>query len=380
MHLVTLDDQRGKPGLVALTAQQVWVSYFTWVTKNYSHRRIMKASRICRSALVLAVAGLTIGITACSSGSSSTGTGNVSSGSGSKPELSTITVGVLPSADSVTLQIAQDKGFFAQQGLNVKTIIEKTTNDGTTGLLSHTMDFTAENYVGMFSAEKLVPNLNLRIVADNSQASTDNYVLLVPKNSKLTSISQLKGKKVAFPAPGFNFGAMALDVLLAPYHMSSASFTTVVLPFSDAAQALAKGEVDAAFTTEPFITTAEAAAGDRILVDMMSGPLVGEPEACWGTNQYFVQKYPKTVAAFQRAMTAALQVAATNPSYVRSELPKFIPTMKPAIAKVITLPTYNTTLSLTRMERVADTMERLNALPKNFDVKSMYYPMAGAES
>jgi NitT/TauT family transport system substrate-binding protein len=336
----------------------------------------MKCPRFPRRALMLAVAGLTLGIAACSSGSSGTAT---TSGASAAPELSSINVGVLPSADSVTVRIAQDKGFFKQQGLNVKVVTETTTNQGTQGLLSHTMDFTTENYVGMFAQQKSVKGLNLRIVADNSQASPDGYVLLVAKNSKLTSVSQLKGKRVAFPAPGFNLGAMALDVQLAPYHLSAADVTTVVLPFSSAQQALASGEVDAAFTTEPFITTAEAAAGDRVLIDLMSGPLAGEPQACWGTTASFVRQYPKTVAAFQRAMAAALHVAATNPSYVRSELPRFIPTMKPAIADVITLPTYNTTLTLARMERVATTMERLGALPKDFDVKAMYYPMAGTE-
>jgi NitT/TauT family transport system substrate-binding protein len=337
----------------------------------------MKASRISQRALVLAIVGLTAGITACSSGSTAS---SPSGGASGAPELSNITIGVLRSADTVTVQIAEDKGFFKQQGLNVTFVPMTTTNQTTSGLLSHTMDFGVQNYVGMFEAEKTVPNLNLREVSDDSQASVDNYVLLVAKNSKLTSISQLKGKRVSIPAPGFNFGAMALDVLLAPYHLSSADYTTVVLPFSAAAQALAKGEVDAAFTTEPFITTAEAAAGDRILVDMTSGPLTGFPETCWVTDAAFAQKYPKTVAAFQRAMASALQVAATDSNYVRSELPKFIPTMKPAIAKVITLPTFNTTLSLTRMQRVADVIEQLNQLPKNFNVKAMYYPLAGSAS
>jgi NitT/TauT family transport system substrate-binding protein len=330
----------------------------------------MKASRIRQRALVLAIAALTVGITACSSGSSA------SSGASGAPELSSITIGVLPSADSVTVQIAEDKGFFRQQGLNVKVVTETTTNAGTTGLLSHTMDFTTENYVGMFSQEKAVPSLNLRIVADNSQTSPNLYVMLVPKDSTLTSLAQLKGKKVGFPAPGFNFGSMAADILMAPYHESSADFTTVVLPFSSAEQALANHEVDAIFTTEPFITTSEAASGDRVLEDMLSGPLAGFPTACWGTTASFAAKYPKTVAAFQRAMVAAVRVAATDPSYVRSELPKFIPTMKPAMAKVITLPTYNTTLTLARMERVADVMERLGALPANFDVQAMFDPPA----
>ena len=151
----------------------------------------------------------------------------------------------------------------------------------------------------------------------------------------------------------------------------------MILPFSSAGQALATGQVDAAFTTEPFITTAEAAAGDRVLTDLMTGPLAGEPQACWGTTESFIRQNPRTVAAFQRAMALATQVAAAYPAYDRSELPKWIPAMKPAIASVITLPTYNTTLTLARLQRVATTMERLGGLPKGFNVKAMYYPLVG---
>jgi NitT/TauT family transport system substrate-binding protein len=338
----------------------------------------MKVSRIRQRALVFAITGLTVGVTACSSASSAGG--SASSGASGAPELSTITIGAVLSADSVTLQIAKDKGFFKQQGLNVKIIPEATTNATATGLLSHTMDFGDQNYIGMLEQEKTVPGLNQRIVADDTQASMDNDVLIVGKSSKLTSIAQLKGKKVSVPALGTNFAAVALDVLMKPYSMTSADYTTVVVPFADAAQALARNEVDAAFVVEPFLTTAEAAAGDRVLVDMTTGALSDFPITCWVTSASFAQQDPRTVAAFQRAMASALQVAATNPSYVRSELPKLIPTMKPTIANVINLPTYNTTLSLTRLERVADVMEQVGALPKNFDVKSMYDPLAGSAS
>jgi NitT/TauT family transport system substrate-binding protein len=311
-----------------------------------------------------------IGATACSSSTSS----NSNAPAGDAPELSTITVGVLTASDDVTVQIAQDQGFFKQEGLTVKTVTLPSTNAASAGLLSHTLDFTTENYVGMFTQEKLVPSLNLRIVADNTQAAPNLYVLMVPKASKITSLAGLKGKKVAFPALGFNFGSMSADMLMAPYHLSSTSFTTVPLPFSQAQLALARGEVDAAFTTEPFITISEEASGDRVLEDMLSGPLASFPVSCWGTTASFVQKYPKTVAAFQRAMVKAVRLAASNTTLVRQELPKFIPTMKPAIAKVITLPNFNTTLTLARMERVADVMTRLGALPSGFDVKSMFYP------
>lgn len=335
----------------------------------------MNVPRIGRRPLVLAAAALALGITACSS-ASSTGSGTASAGAGAKPEQSTITIGVQSISDDVTVQIAKDKGFFQQQGLNVKFVTLQSTNASTPDLLSHTIDFTTENYVGMFTQEKMVPSLNLRVVADNDQTTSNLFALMTSKNSKLTSLAQLKGKKVAFPAPGFNFGSMAATLLMAPYHLSPKDFTTVVLPFSETQTALAKGEVDAAFTTEPFITLSEKAAGDHILQDMVSGPMSSFPATCWATTASYVQKNPNTVAAFQRAMGEAVKLAASDPNVVRSELPKLIPTMQPSLATVITLPTFNTTLTLARMQRVADVMERLGALPKNFDVKSMFYPLA----
>ncbi len=330
----------------------------------------MKAPHIRRLGPVLAVAVLAAGLSACSSSSSGSGTTTSAGG----PELSNITVGVLTASDDVTVQIAQDQGFFKQEGLNVTVQIMGSTNDSSAGLLSHTLDFTTENYVGMFEQQKAIPGLNLRIVADNAQASPNLYTLMVAKHSKITSLAQLKGKKVALPAPGFNFGSMALDMLMTPYHMSASNFTTVVMPFSAAPQAVANGTVDAAFTTEPFTTIMESSSGARELVDMLSGPLAGFPVSCWATTAAFVQKNPKTVAAFQRAMVKAVRLAASNTQLVRQELPRLIKTMKPQIANVIALPSFNTTLTLARMERVSNVMERLGALPVGFDVKSMFYP------
>jgi len=330
----------------------------------------MKGLYLRRIWPVLASVALAAGLAACSSGSSAS---NPTTAATSAPELSTITVGVLLGSDGVTIQIAQDKGFFKQEGLTVKTVVLPTTNAATTGLLSHTLDFSTENYVGMFAQEKAVPGLNLRIVADNDQATPNLYALMVAKNSPITSLADLKGKKVSFPAKGFNYGSMATNIQLQPYHLSSDNFTTVALPFSAAPQAVATGTIDAAFTTEPFITIMES-SGARELVDLLSGPLAGFPVACWGTTASFVAKNPKTVAAFQRAMAKAVRLAATDTPLVRQELPKFVTTMKPQMASVITLPAFNSTLTLARMQRVADVMIRLGALPANFDVKAMFYP------
>ena len=328
---------------------------------------------------VLASAALAVGLVACSTGSSTSSGATTATNA---PELTNINVGVLDDADAITAKIALDQGFFKKEGLNVHLTIMTTTNAATALLLSHTMDFTMENDVGMFEQENTVPNLNLRVVADNDQGTPDLNVLMVAKNSPITSLSQLKGKKVGYPAPGFNFGAMSTDVLLQPYHMTTADFTSVVVPFPDDPAALAKGEIDVAYTTEPFVTIMEE-SGARILSDTLSGSLAGFPVSCWATTEAFTQKYPKTVAAFQAAMEKATRLAASNSTLVRQELPKFIPTMSAKLASVITLPTYNSTLSLARLERVASTMVRVGGLPASFTnakVAAMVYTSSSAGS
>src|ERR1700733_1893334 len=53
-------------------------------------------------------------------GCSSGGSGSSGAASGSPPEVSSITIDAVPTADATGLYIAYDEGLFAKQGLKVK--------------------------------------------------------------------------------------------------------------------------------------------------------------------------------------------------------------------------------------------------------------------
>lgn len=329
----------------------------------------MRSPRMRWLGPLLAVGILAAGLSACNSGTAAT-----ISTPGSMPELTSISIGIIPVTDYVTVQIAQDEGIFRQEGFKSVNIVHmETTATSDEQLLSHTADFVAENYVSMFTQQKEVPGLNLRIVADLAQATPNLFVTMVPKGSALTSVSQLKGKKYACASLSVSYCQLSLDVLLKPYGLSYKDITIVRVSFAQVPAALAAHAVDAAFITEPFITILES-KGARILQDNLTGPLVGAPQSSWGVQESFLKQYPKTVAAFQRAMSKANAIADSDPALVREELPKISPSLSPQLAKVIGLPTWNTTLSLARMERVADIMKQFNVLPQNFDVRQMYVP------
>src|SRR5882757_883976 len=71
--------------------------------------RLINKLRYCLVAAIPVVA-----LAACSSGSSS------SVATGAAPEVPSITIDAVPTADAAGLYIAEDAGYFTQQGLDVK--------------------------------------------------------------------------------------------------------------------------------------------------------------------------------------------------------------------------------------------------------------------
>lgn len=202
---------------------------------------------------------------------------------------------------------------------------------------------------------------------------------MVPSGSHITSVAQLKGKVIAFSSPGVSFGSLALNEQLKGYGIGASAYTVDAMGFPDMVEPLARGEIAAAFSVQPYITLMESKIGAHQLIDLMSGPMTDFPVLGWATTESFAQKYPKTVAAFQRAIEKGQQLAASDPALDRQLLVKNIKTMSPKIANVIALNTYDTTLSSTRLQRVATVMEQFGDLPKNFNVEQMIIPLpAGA--
>jgi NitT/TauT family transport system substrate-binding protein len=101
----------------------------------------------------------------------------------------------------------------------------------------------------------------------------------------------------------------------------------------------------------------------------MSGFLVGG----WGTLQSYAQKYPRTVAAFQRAMARAQRLAATDRSLVRQTLPTYT-SIKPKLAAAMTLGAYSATLSAATLQHAADVMLQFGFLRHRLTVAPMVLP------
>jgi len=92
----------------------------------------------------------------------------------------------------------------------------------------------------------------------------DGSEIIVGKYSKIRSLLDLKGKKVAIPSP-FSNQNFVMHKLMSDYGMKQEDITFVVLPPPDMPTSLASGAIDGYFVGEPFCAKAELDGIGRVL-------------------------------------------------------------------------------------------------------------------
>ena len=104
--------------------------------------------RLINKLLYCLAAGIpVVALAACSSGGSS------GVASGPPPEQSTITIDMVPTADAAGVYIAQDDGYFAQQGLTVKIVPINGGEYGMGDLQTGKAQLIEGNYVSFILAQ-----------------------------------------------------------------------------------------------------------------------------------------------------------------------------------------------------------------------------------
>ncbi|MET9344856.1 ABC transporter substrate-binding protein [Nonomuraea sp. NPDC004354] len=288
-------------------------------------------------------------------------------------EKTTIKVGALPIPDPAALYIANAKGFFKAEGLTVEPVLIQGGAAALPQIKSGALDISHTNYVSTFLAAS--NGEKIKVVGDVYQAGPNTFNLMVPKDSPLNSVADLKGKTVLVNTLK-NIGTLTVEATLKVAGLTKDDIKFVEKPFPDMANALSTGQGDAAWMTEPFITATQSASGFRKLADTISGQTADLPIAAWMATDEWVKKNPKTLAAFQRAIAKAQQLVASDRKEVEAVLPTYTK-IDAKTASVITLGTFPTSLNETRLQRVADLMLEYKYISSRLDVKNILVGASG---
>lgn len=158
--------------------------------------------------------------------------------------------------------IAQERGYFREQGLDVDLQTFTSLPELLPLVATNRLDVGAgANGAALYNA--LANNTGIKIVADNGSIQPNNRDggALMVRNAlagQIKTPADLKGRKIAALAVSCVTSQLYIEKVLAGSGVSPKEVDYVAMGFPDMVAALANGSVDLAILVEPFVTLAKA--------------------------------------------------------------------------------------------------------------------------
>jgi NitT/TauT family transport system substrate-binding protein len=316
-----------------------------------------------RLAASLTLVALTAALAACGDDEEPAGTGD-----GEK--TTAISVGVIPIIDVAPLYLGIEKGFFTKRGLEVKPVPAQGGAAIVPAVLSGQQQFGFSNVVSLLVArDKDLPIVSVAAGASSTgNPQEDVNAVLVGKGSTLQSAKDLAGKKVAINSLN-NIGDTTIRAAVEKAGGDPSTIKFVELPFPDMPAQLARGNVDAAWESEPF-RTAILAAGGRVLFDNLTETYPKLQIAQYFTTEQYKAQNKETVDAFVAGLGESFEYASAHPDEVRTVLGTYTK-LTPEVAAKVVLPAWPTDLDAESTKVVGEAAQKYGTLQQAPDVTGL---------
>ena len=216
----------------------------------------------------------------------------------------TVSIGISSWIGYGPIFIAQEKGFFKDAGANVKLHrIEKVSNRRSALATGAIVAFPTTPDTHVTTAAAGIPVT--QVVALDDSYGADGLVA----KKDITSIEDLKGKNVGLELGGGASFFWAI-YLLDKHGMSLDDLNVKDMSAGAAGSAFAVKRLDAAFTWQPWLTTAEDSSFGHLVISSDETPgIIGDT---LGFRTDFVEQHPEAVQAVVDGVLRAMTYIETN--------------------------------------------------------------------
>ena len=230
-----------------------------------------------------------------------------------KPEKSkvTIAVGGKNLFYYVPLTIAEQRGFFKDEGLEVEIPDFAGGSKALQALMGGSADVVSGAYEHTINMQ--AKNLHIREFVVQGRAPQIVFAVSTKTMPDYKTITDLKGKKIGVSAPGSSTAMMA-SYVLAKGNLTQKDVSFIGVGVSSAAVAAIQSEqIDALVNLDPLTTMLERNGDIKIISDTRTlkdtrevyGGLM--PAAVLYSTEDFINKNPNTIQALTNAMVRALK-------------------------------------------------------------------------
>ena len=270
----------------------------------------------------------------------------------------------VPAVPGLAAWVAQEKGFFAAQGLDVSFIALQNVSL-VPGSIGKQLDVGLVTIVDLIKAA----SAGLKVAAATGghlevEQSTTN-MLIARKDSGITTINDIAGRRVAAPSLGAILHVALLHWMMKE-GMDINSIRTIEVPFSNMGDAMAAGNVDVALGAQPFADRMIAAGniplGNPVL--QVASPALA---TVWIADRAWAEQNKAAVAKWSAALRQAKDFIANNPQEAREVLAKYTKLPPPVVA-TLPLPHFETGLQASQIEVWIKVLAELKQLQGPVDV------------
>jgi NitT/TauT family transport system substrate-binding protein len=288
-------------------------------------------------------------------------------------------VSVVPAVDSAGFFVALHEGLFAKAGLTIHYTPATSSDTVINQQVAGQFDITGGNYVS-YIQHYVDDHQPLEVIAEGSVMQAGTQAIYTMPNSKIKTLSELKGHLVGVNAPlNINYMLTASVLTENGIRVGDVRFPAQPIALPGMAAELAAGKVDAASLPEPFATQAEQEYGAVPLADLNQGATQQFPIQGYVVTKAWAQANPGTLQAFIGALAQGQQTADTSRRTVEQAMEGIAGgppngQIPPLVASVMALNIYPTAIDKVRIQRVADVMFQFGLLKSRFNVTPMIGP------
>lgn len=206
------------------------------------------------------------------------------------------------------------------------------------------------------------------VYVGNEPASPASEAILIPKDSQIRSVADLRGKRIVL-----NKGSNVHYLLVKAIEeagLQLSDIEVVFLPPADARAAFEQGSVDAWVIWDPFLAAAEDAIGAKVLRD--GEGLVANREFYLASRD-FASQNPEVIEALLAEIQAIDQWSVENPTELAELLSPELGIEVPTLEKVVQRREYGaeaiTDEVIADQQEIADTFHELGLIPEKINVQ-----------
>jgi NitT/TauT family transport system substrate-binding protein len=296
----------------------------------------------------------------------------VASVQGYAQQTTKLRLALVPAAPSLAVWVAQDKGFFAAQHLDV-AITPMTNVALIPAVLGNQFDIGIATTVDLIKAA--AGGMNVVAIAANhfetDQAATN--ALVVRKDSGIRSAKDLAGKTVATPSIGAILQVATL-YWIKKEGVDPNRVHFVEVPFPTMGDQMAARTVDAAIAAEPFASRM-VAAGNTSLGNALLQVANPSLATLWMSDRSWAQANQATVAKWTAALREAANFITQDPKAARAILAQYTK-LPPPVVDQLALPHFETKLQKSDLDAWIKVLRELGQVQGPIDSGAL---LAGAQ-